>query len=71
MPGRSEPVAQYSWGADSIITVKFNPVEAHVLASTASDRNIVLYDLRGDTPLKKLVMSVRPSGYPLHRDNMI
>lgn len=53
---RSEPIHSFTWGAESVYSVKFNPVETHVLASTASDRNIVLYDIRTKSPLKKLIM---------------
>jgi WD repeat and SOF domain-containing protein 1 len=56
---RAEPVHTFSWGSDSTVTVKFNPAEADVFASTATDRNIVLYDLRGATPVRKLVMTMR------------
>lgn len=41
------------------MTVRFNPAEPDVFASTATDRNIVLYDLRGATPVRKLIMTVR------------
>ncbi|EDO42857.1 predicted protein [Nematostella vectensis] len=57
--GRAEPVRSFTWGVDTIHSVKFNPVETHILASTASDRSIVLYDMRGSTPLRKLVMEMR------------
>jgi len=39
---RSEPLRSISWGADTVTSVKFNPVEVNVLASTADDRNITL-----------------------------
>eukprot|EP00466_Bigelowiella_natans_P004871 jgi/Bigna1/81061/fgenesh1_pg.77_\ len=53
---RSEPLHTYDWGADTINTVKFNPVEHDVLASSANDRNIVLYDVRARAPLRKMVL---------------
>ncbi|XP_007901403.1 DDB1- and CUL4-associated factor 13 [Callorhinchus milii] len=56
---RSSPIRSFTWGVDSISSVKFNPVETYLLASCASDRNIVLYDMRQATPLKKVVMSLR------------
>eukprot|EP00271_Cylindrocystis_brebissonii_P022184 TRINITY_DN8393_c0_g1_i1.p1 TRINITY_DN8393_c0_g1~~TRINITY_DN8393_c0_g1_i1.p1 ORF type:complete len:454 (-),score=75.93 TRINITY_DN8393_c0_g1_i1:1958-3319(-) len=56
---RSEPISSFSWGADSISSVRFNPSEPDVFASTASDRSIALYDLRVGTPLRKLVMQTR------------
>eukprot|EP00163_Fabomonas_tropica_P002615 TRINITY_DN1201_c0_g1_i1.p1 TRINITY_DN1201_c0_g1~~TRINITY_DN1201_c0_g1_i1.p1 ORF type:complete len:353 (-),score=85.44 TRINITY_DN1201_c0_g1_i1:92-1150(-) len=56
---RAEPIKTFEWGADSILSVKYNPVETDILATTASDRNIVLYDLRMSEPLKKLIMAMR------------
>ncbi|KAL9961477.1 hypothetical protein ACROYT_G030423 [Oculina patagonica] len=56
---RAEPVRSFTWGVDTIHSVKFNPIETHLLASTASDRSIILYDMRGSTPLRKVVMAMR------------
>lgn len=56
---RSEPLRSFQWGVDTVHSVKFNPIEANLLASTASDRSVVLYDTRGATPLRKLLMKMR------------
>ncbi|XP_053322261.1 DDB1- and CUL4-associated factor 13 [Spea bombifrons] len=56
---RSSPMRSFSWGVDSISSVKFNPIERNVLGSCASDRNIVLYDMRQATPLKKVILEMR------------
>jgi WD repeat and SOF domain-containing protein 1 len=56
---RSEPTNSFTWGADSIVSVRFNPSETDVFATTASDRSIALYDLRMGTPLRKLIMQTR------------
>ena len=50
---------QMSWGVDSVTSVAFNPVETSVLASTATDRSITLYDMRSSTPLRKLVLALK------------
>lgn len=42
---------------DTINKVSFNQVETSLLASCASDRSIVLYDLRTNTPLAKTVLN--------------
>ena len=55
---RSEPVSTFSWGADTLIAVRFNPSEPDILASCASDRSLALYDLRHSSPIRKLVMQV-------------
>ena len=39
------------------VTIFF--LQTHLLASTASDRSIILYDMRGSTPLRKVVMEMR------------
>lgn len=57
-PG-SEPVHSYKWGADSISSVKFNPAEACLLASTASDRSVCLYDLRASIPMRKIYLTMK------------
>ncbi|KAK1173290.1 DDB1- and CUL4-associated factor 13 [Huso huso] len=56
---RTSPIRTFTWGVDSISSVKFNPVETCLLASCASDRNIVLYDTRQAAPLKKVIMELR------------
>ncbi|MBN3314710.1 DCA13 factor, partial [Atractosteus spatula] len=56
---RTSPIRSFSWGVDSIISVRFNPVEPELLASCVSNRSIVLYDMRQATPLKKVIMKMR------------
>lgn len=56
---RTSPIRSFTWSVDSISSVKFNPIETHLLASCASDRNIVLYDMRQAAPLKKVIMDLR------------
>ena len=54
--GRTEPAAKFSWGVDTVLSVRFNPIEPDVFASCGSDRSIALYDVRTQTPIRKLVM---------------
>jgi WD repeat and SOF domain-containing protein 1 len=56
---RSEPVRSFSWGLDSLNSIKFNPIETHLLGATASDRNVLLYDTRGSAPLRKVTLQNR------------
>ncbi|EFN52020.1 hypothetical protein CHLNCDRAFT_139585 [Chlorella variabilis] len=56
---RSEPVQTFSWGADTLTSVRFNPAEPDVFATAGSDRGVALYDLRSSTPIRKLVMQTR------------
>eukprot|EP00238_Polyblepharides_amylifera_P006731 CAMPEP_0196594724 /NCGR_PEP_ID=MMETSP1081-20130531/79099_1 /TAXON_ID=36882 /ORGANISM="Pyramimonas amylifera, Strain CCMP720" /LENGTH=414 /DNA_ID=CAMNT_0041919065 /DNA_START=210 /DNA_END=1454 /DNA_ORIENTATION=- len=53
---RSEPVSSFTWGSDSVTSVRCNPAEVEVLATSGSDRSVCLYDLRMGTPTRKLVM---------------
>ena len=55
---RSEPISNFSWGSDSVTSVRFNPAEPDLLASAGSDRSIALYDLRSSTPIRKIIMQV-------------
>lgn len=56
---RTDPIRSFTWGTDSIHSVKFNPIETHILGSCAADRNIVLYDMRGSAPLRKVILDMK------------
>ncbi|KAG0030322.1 rRNA-processing protein sof1 [Podila clonocystis] len=56
---RAEPVQTLNWGVDTINTVKFNQTETSIIASTGSDRTIILYDLRTSQPITKLILAMR------------
>lgn len=55
---RSEPIHTFTWGADNVLSARFNPAEPDIFATTGSDRSIALYDLRLATPVRKVVMQV-------------
>ena len=58
--GRSHPVKEFQWGVDSVHTVKFNQIETNILAASASDRSIILYDIRAKTPsIRKVIMELK------------
>ncbi|KAK9459127.1 WD40-repeat-containing domain protein [Lipomyces oligophaga] len=56
---RSKPTVDLSWGADNANTVKFNQSEQSILATTGSDRSLILYDIRSNSPVQKLITSMR------------
>lgn len=58
---RAEPIQSWKWtgSADTLSTVRFNAVEQHILATAATDRSIILYDLRMQGPLSKVVLQMR------------
>ncbi|XP_030753083.1 DDB1- and CUL4-associated factor 13 [Sitophilus oryzae] len=56
---RNEPIKSYEWGVDTLHDIAFNMVETNVLAACASDRSIILYDIRDNGPLRKVIMKLR------------
>ncbi|KAF4352007.1 uncharacterized protein LOC115699717 [Cannabis sativa] len=56
---KSVPEKIFEWGTDTVISVRFNPGEPNVLATTATDRGIVLYDLRTSKEVTKIIMRTR------------
>jgi len=56
---RSEPVENLKWGPDSVTKVVFNPVEKDILASCGADRSIALYDVRLQTPVRKVILRMK------------
>ena len=56
----SAPVQTLHWptSVDTINAVSFNQVETSIIASTASDRSLVMYDLRTASPLTKVTLSM-------------
>jgi WD repeat and SOF domain-containing protein 1 len=56
---RSDPINKLEFGVDSVTSVRFNPIEIDILASTTVERAIALYDLRGGIAIRKLVMTHR------------
>ncbi|XP_069699869.1 DDB1- and CUL4-associated factor 13 [Periplaneta americana] len=56
---RSEPIRTFQWGVDSLHDISFNPIQSNLLASCASDRSIILYDIRDAGPVRKVIMTLR------------
>lgn len=56
--GRSEPLRTLTWGTATQNALRFNPIETNLLAGSASDRGITLYDLRSPQPLRKVVLKL-------------
>ncbi|KAL8468765.1 hypothetical protein ACS0TY_031823 [Phlomoides rotata] len=56
---RSQPINTFEWGKDTAISVRFNPAEPNVLATSASDRSIAIYDLRLSSPARKIIMRTK------------
>ena len=54
----SEPVETFAWptSTDTIHAIAFNQTETSILASAASDRSVVLYDVRTSSPLARSVL---------------
>ena len=56
---RSHALHTFEWGSDTVLSVRYNPVETDIFASCGSDRSIALYDVRMQTPLKKIIMQTK------------
>ncbi|CAH8359964.1 unnamed protein product [Eruca vesicaria subsp. sativa] len=56
---RSQPVQSFQWKNDTIISVRFNPGEPDILAASASDRSIIIYDLRMSAPARSILMMTK------------
>ena len=54
----NHPIKEFQWGVDTVHTIKFNQVEPHILGACASDRSIILYDIRLATPMRKVIMEL-------------
>lgn len=50
-------VLKWPTSTDTITSVVFNQIETSILASAATDRSIVLYDLRTSMPVKKTILN--------------
>eukprot|EP00010_Vexillifera_abyssalis_P006944 CAMPEP_0201550302 /NCGR_PEP_ID=MMETSP0173_2-20130828/6677_1 /ASSEMBLY_ACC=CAM_ASM_000268 /TAXON_ID=218659 /ORGANISM="Vexillifera sp., Strain DIVA3 564/2" /LENGTH=423 /DNA_ID=CAMNT_0047960237 /DNA_START=235 /DNA_END=1506 /DNA_ORIENTATION=+ len=56
---RSSPIDSYEWGYGSVIYVAFNPIQHNVLGACTSDREVVLYDTRASSGVRKVSLSMR------------
>ncbi len=54
----NHPIKEFQWGVDTVHEIKFNQVEPHILGACASDRSIILYDIRLATPMRKVIMEL-------------
>lgn len=53
---RSKPIYELEWNVDTILKIKYNPSEPNILCGTGIDRSVILYDLRGETPVQRVTM---------------
>ena len=56
---RNKYISDLSWGAENVNTVKFNKSETNIIASAGGDNSIVLYDIRSNSPIQKVVTTMR------------
>lgn len=57
-PETSDPIRSYTWGNDSLTSIKFNPTEPQLLATSSQDRSITLYDIRSSKPIRKVTLAM-------------
>lgn len=53
---RSKPIYEFQWNVDSILKVKYNPSEHNIVLGSCSDRSLILYDLRAESPVQKVTL---------------
>jgi WD repeat and SOF domain-containing protein 1 len=56
-PTAAPEVLKWPTSQDTITAVSFNQIETSILAATATDRSVVLYDLRTSMPLAKTILN--------------
>ena len=44
------------WGVDTVLKVKFNPTESNIILGTSIGRGVMLYDIRGKSPIGKVTL---------------
>lgn len=54
---RTKPIYKLEWNVDSIFKVKYNPSEPNIICATGIDRSVILYDLRGESPIQKIYLN--------------
>lgn len=56
---RSLPVMKFDWGCEALFCVRFNPSDVNLLSAAAADNSVGLYDIRANSPIRKLVLQQR------------
>ncbi|KAF3434279.1 hypothetical protein FNV43_RR25382 [Rhamnella rubrinervis] len=56
---KSTPEKSFEGGTDTVISVRFNPAERNVLATSANDRRITLYDVRMSSKIGTVMMMTK------------
>ncbi|GIX66157.1 ribosomal processing protein, putative [Babesia caballi] len=56
---RSMPIMKFDWDSEALYCVRFNPSDVNLLAAAAADNSVGLYDIRANSPLRKLVLQQR------------
>ena len=58
--GRTDSVITFNWNnsTDTVNDVKFNPTEQNLLLTCGMNRSICLYDIRQNSPLKKVTLEM-------------
>nr|PVC52337.1 hypothetical protein MACL_00000928 [Theileria orientalis] len=78
---RSLPIMKFEWDCQSLYCVKFNPSNVskkanksnqfNVLASTGADNSVGLYDIRANTPIRKVILRLRSNAVSWNPQNPI
>lgn len=55
---RTRPIQQFTWGDDTLTSVRFNKTETHLAAVCGMDRGVCVYDTRAKTGHSKLIVAM-------------
>ncbi|KAK2197209.1 bifunctional WD40-repeat-containing domain superfamily/WD40 repeat/Sof1-like protein/WD40-YVTN repeat-like-containing domain superfamily [Babesia duncani] len=68
---KSLPISKFEWGCDSLYCVKFNNSDVNLLASSGGDNSVGLYDIRANSPIRKLLLKLRSNAISWNPQNPI
>lgn len=63
---RTQPLKSWQWGIDSVSYIRFNQIETDLAVAAATDRAVILYDIRKPEPIRKVVMAMRSNAICWH-----
>lgn len=56
--GRTDAVMTFNWSTDTVNCLRFNPTEQNLLLACGMNRSFSMYDLRQNSPLRKISLAM-------------
>ncbi|EDO06874.1 Sof1-like domain family protein [Babesia bovis T2Bo] len=66
---RSVPIMKFDWDSEALYCVRFNPSDVNFIAASAADNSVGLYDIRANSPLRKVVLQQRTNAIAWNPQN--